>query len=106
AHRAAGEGEGEPYRHLWLIDGERLVLHVTDTGDFGPAEIARVKEEWSHLFIDRAPAGVLDDFTEGMRRVLPDPICDSCPRRARCGRRFRVVQGPPFAREEAWIKHY
>jgi SAM-dependent methyltransferase len=60
----------------------------------------------SHVFVDRAPAGVLDDFTEGMRRVLPDPTCDPCSHRARCGRRFAVVEGAPYAREEAWIAAY
>jgi SAM-dependent methyltransferase len=104
AHQAAGGVE--PYRHVWLVDGERLVLHVTDTGDFAPAAIARIKDELSHLFVDRAPAGVLDDFTEGMRRVLPDPICDACAHRGRCGRRVGRVDGPPFAREEAWISRY
>ena len=79
---------------------------MTDTGDFEPAEIARVKDELSHLFFDRAPAGVLDDFTEGMRRVLPDTTCDACTNRTRCGRRFHVVDGPTFAREEAWIANY
>jgi len=103
AHAA---GSGDLDRQVWLVDGERLVLYVTDTGDFDAAEIARVKDEWSHLFIDRAAAGVLDDFTEGMRRVLPDAACDPCVHRAQCGRRFRVVEGPPFAREEAWIANF
>jgi SAM-dependent methyltransferase len=101
AHRAAGGVD--TYRHLWLIDGERLVLYATDTGDFAPGEIARIKDEMSHLFFDRAAAGVLDDFTEGMRRILPDPTCEACVHRTGCGRRFRLVEGPPFAREEAWI---
>jgi SAM-dependent methyltransferase len=104
AHAAAGGGD--PHRQLWLVEDERLVLHVTDTGDFAPAAIARVKDELSHLFVDRAPAGVLDDITQGMRRVLPDPTCDACANRAWCGRRFRAVEGPPFAREEAWIANY
>jgi 2-polyprenyl-3-methyl-5-hydroxy-6-metoxy-1,4-benzoquinol methylase len=99
-------GGVEPCRHLWLIEDERLVLHVTDTGDFAAAEIVRIKDGVSHLFVDRAPTGVLDDFTEGMRRVLPDTTCDACPHRAQCGRRFHVVDGPPFAREEAWIANY
>jgi SAM-dependent methyltransferase len=60
----------------------------------------------SHLFVDRSPAGVLDDFIEGMRRVLPDPTCDTCTNRPRCSRRFRVVEGAPFAREEEWIAAY
>jgi SAM-dependent methyltransferase len=60
----------------------------------------------SHLFVDRAPAGVLDDFVEGMRRVLPDATCDPCANRTRCSRRFQVVDRPPFAREEAWIAGY
>jgi len=104
AHQA-GNG-ADPDRQLWLVEGERLVLHVTDTGDFTPAEIARVKNQWSHLFLDRQAPGVLDDFTNGMRRVLPDAACDGCAHRARCGRRFEVVEGAPFAREEAWIGNY
>jgi SAM-dependent methyltransferase len=99
-------GGADPLRALWLVEDDRLVLHVTDTGDFEPAEIARVKDEWSHLFLDRSSPGVLDDFTEGMRRVLPDTICESCENRPRCGRRFHVVDGPPFASEEAWIASY
>jgi SAM-dependent methyltransferase len=99
-------GRIEPYRHLWLVEDGRLVLYVTDTADFGRAEIMRVKDDLSHLFLDRAAAGVLDDFTEGMRRVLPDPICESCSRRAHCGGRFHVIDGPPFAREETWIARY
>ncbi len=95
--------EGDPSRQMWLIDADRLVEHATDTGDFDAAEIARVKDELSHLFLDRAPAGVLDDFTAGMRRVLPDPTCDACAHRDRCARRFRLVDAPPFAREEARI---
>ena len=90
-------------RQLWLREDGRLSLYATDTGDFTAAEMARVKSELSHLFVDRAPPGVLDDFKNGMRRVLPDPTCDSCANRSGCGRRFRVVEGEPFAREEAWI---
>jgi 2-polyprenyl-3-methyl-5-hydroxy-6-metoxy-1,4-benzoquinol methylase len=104
AHAAAGAVD--PSRHLWLVDGQQLVLYTTDTGDFAVAEIARVKDELSHLFIDRAAAGILDDFTDGMRRVIPDATCDPCVNRAQCGRRFRVVEGAPFAREEAWIANY
>lgn len=93
-------------RQVWLVEGDRLVLYSTDTGDFGPDEIAKIKDEMSHIFVDRAPAGVLDDFKEGMRRVLPDPVCDPCTNRRRCSRRFCVVEGPPFAREEKWIADY
>jgi len=104
AHQAAGGRD--PYRHLWLVEDDRLVLYSTDTGDFDRSEVERVKDEWSHLFVDRAPAGVLDDFVEGMRRVAPDAICDSCTHRADCGRRFRVVEGAPYAREEARIAQH
>jgi SAM-dependent methyltransferase len=104
AHSAAAGAD--PACQLWLVEGDRLTLYATDTGDFTPAEIARVKDDWSHLFLDRADPGVLDDFTEGMRRVRPDPTCDTCPNRSRCGRRFEVVEGAPFAREEAWIASY
>jgi 2-polyprenyl-3-methyl-5-hydroxy-6-metoxy-1,4-benzoquinol methylase len=95
--------EGKRGRHMWLIDADRLVDYATDTGDFDAAEIARVKDEQSHLFLDRAPAGMLDDFTAGMRRALPDAICDACAHRDNCARRFRLVEAPPFAREEARI---
>lgn len=101
AHQAANGTD--PARQLWLVEADRLVLHVTDTGDFASAEIARVKDEWSHVFVDRAAPGVLDDFTEGMRRVLPDATCDPCAHRAHCGRRFRLIEGAPYAREEARI---
>ncbi len=96
-------GHRDPGRELWLVDGERLVHYATDSGDFSAAEIAQVKDAWSHLFLDRAAPGVLDDFTEGMRRVLPDPVCTPCAQRERCGRRHQVVGGAPFAHEEAWI---
>jgi 2-polyprenyl-3-methyl-5-hydroxy-6-metoxy-1,4-benzoquinol methylase len=96
----------DPLRNLWLVENERLVLHTTDTGDFAPAEIAQVKQTWSHLFIDRAAPGVLDDFMEGMRRVVPEPTCQSCSHQDQCGRRFRMIDEPPFAREEAWIAHH
>jgi 2-polyprenyl-3-methyl-5-hydroxy-6-metoxy-1,4-benzoquinol methylase len=104
AHAAAGGRDR--LRHLWLIEGDRLIRYETDTGDFDSAEIARIKDDWSHLYLDRAPVGVLDDFTEGMRRLLVDPTCTSCAHRDRCGHRFGVVEGPPFAREEAWIGDY
>ncbi len=104
AHAATGGVDA--CRHLWLVEGERLILHVTDTADFEDAEITRVKDELSHLLVDRAPPGVLDDIQEGMRRVLPEPVCNPCPHRAACGGRFREVAGPPFAREEAWITAY
>ncbi|MCC6848761.1 MAG: methyltransferase domain-containing protein [Deltaproteobacteria bacterium] len=101
---AHAHGSGlDPVRQLWLIRGDRLTRYVTDTGDFTPAEIARIKSGVSHLFVDRAPAGVLDDFRNGMRRVLPDPVCGSCAQRATCGRRFHEVDGEPYAREEARI---
>ncbi len=100
AHERSGP---DPLRRLWLTEEGRLTLYVTDTADFTSAEIARVKSTWSHLFVDRAAPGVLDDFKNGMRRVLPDPVCGSCVNRARCGLRFRLVDGEPFARQEAWI---
>ena len=93
----------DPVRQLWLVEANRLTRYVTDTGDFTDPEIAQVKSELSHLFVDRAAPGVLDDFTNGMRRVLPDPICERCTNRSACGRRFHLVEGEPFAREEARI---
>jgi len=96
-------GDLDPIRQLWLVEADRLTRYVTDTGDFTAAEIAHVKFELSHLFVDRAAPGVLDDFKGGMRRALPDPVCDPCAKRSVCGRRFHVVDGEPFAREEAWI---
>ncbi len=101
AHTASAAADLD--RQLWLVDADQLVLHVTDTADFDRAAVARVKDVWSHVFVDRAPPGVLDDFTEGMRRVLPDPTCAACAHRTHCGRRFQIVEGPPYAREEAWI---
>jgi SAM-dependent methyltransferase len=109
AYQATGapaHGHTGALRHVWLIEDDHLVLHSTDTGDFDAAEITRVKDEWSHLFLDRQAPGVLDDFSEGMRRVLPDATCDPCVHRTQCGRRYRVVEGAPFAREEAWIASY
>jgi len=73
------------------------------SADFTSAEIAHVKSESSHVFVDRAAPGVLDDFKNGMRRVLPEPACDACAHRSACGHRFRLVDGEPFAREEARI---
>ncbi len=105
AHAAAGSTT-EPQRQLWLVEGKELVLHSTDSGDFSTAAIAHIKNACSHLFVDRSAPGVLDDFVEGMRRVLPDPVCAGCPNRDACGRRYRIVEGPPFAREEAWIKAF
>jgi MoaA/NifB/PqqE/SkfB family radical SAM enzyme/SAM-dependent methyltransferase len=102
----ARSGGLDPARHLWLTENGRLTLYVTDTGDFTREEIARVKSELSHLFVDRAAPGVLDDFKNGMRRVLPDPACGSCANRSACGRRFHLVEGEPFAREEAWIARH
>lgn len=96
----------DPLRNLWLVENERLVLHTTDTGDFDSAEIAQAKQTWSHLFIDRAAPGVLDDFVEGMRRVMPEPTCQACGHQDQCGRRFRMVDEQPFAREEAWIAQH
>ncbi len=96
-------GDVDPIRQLWLIDGDRLTRYVTDTADFTDAEITRVKSDLSHVFVDRAPPGVLDDFTNGMRRVVPEADCGSCAHGAACGGRFRVVDGEPFAREESWI---
>jgi SAM-dependent methyltransferase len=104
AHTAADAAGRD--RQLWLIEGEVLALYATDTGDFSAAEIARVKDQWSHLFVDRAEAGVLDDFTEGMRRVQPDPTCRECAHARACARRFLCLDGPPFAEEEAWIAAY
>lgn len=96
----------DPLRQLWLVEGDRLVQHVSDTGDFSAAEIARVKDDWSHVFIDRAAPGVLDDFIEGMRRVVPDHLCDGCAHRQQCGRRFALVEGAPYGEQEAWIARY
>ncbi len=93
----------DPVRQLWLTEADRLTRYVTDTGDFTDAEMTQVKSALSHLFVDRAAPGVLDDFKSGMRRTLPDPVCRSCANRAGCGQRFRIVDGEPFAREEAWI---
>ncbi len=100
---AYASGRGDASRTLWLVEGDRLAEYATDTGDFAPADVARIKDELSHLFLDRAPAGVLDDFTNGMRRVVPDVVCAACANRERCGHRYVVIEGPPFAREEAWI---
>ncbi|MDX2167476.1 MAG: methyltransferase domain-containing protein [Deltaproteobacteria bacterium] len=101
AHARAGAVS--PARALWLVDGAQLRLHATDTGDFDLPAVNRLKDELSHVFVDRAPAGVLDDYVEGMRRVLPDPRCDACVQHAACGHRFQLVDEPPYAREEAWI---
>jgi SAM-dependent methyltransferase len=92
----AGPGR-DGLRQLWLREDGTLTRYVTDTADFADAEIARIKSDYSHLFLDRAEPGVLDDFKHGMRRVLPDPACDDC---AGCGGRFHVIDGEPFAREE------
>lgn len=96
-------GDRDPLRQLWLTEDGTLTRYVTDTGDFSDAEIARIKSDYSHLFVDHAAPGVLDDFKHGMRRVLPDPVCDPCAHRATCGRRFVVVEGEPYAREETAI---
>jgi SAM-dependent methyltransferase len=102
----ATQGGLPPHRAVWMIEDSHLQLYATDTGDFIPTVVRRIKDELSHVFVDRAPAGVLDDFTEGMRRVMPDARCDACAQRAACGHRFQLVEGPPYAREEAWIVAY
>jgi len=92
-----------PGRDLWLVENDRLLHYASDSGDFSDDEIAHVKDDLSHLFVDRSPPGVLDDFIEGMRRVLPDATCEPCPQRGSCARRFAVVDGAPYAQQEARI---
>ncbi len=106
ASRDEASREGASDREMWLVEGDELAQYATDTGDFDAEAVARIKDQWSHVFVDRAAAGVLDDFREGMRRVIPDSTCRDCTERGHCGRRFRVVGGQPFAREEAWIADY
>src|SRR5689334_2379872 len=79
---AHAHGGPDPVRQLWLIEHDGLTRYVTDTADFTSAEIDGVKSKASHLFVDRAAPGVLDDFKNGMRRVLPDPTCDACTNRS------------------------
>ncbi|MEO8603908.1 MAG: methyltransferase domain-containing protein [bacterium] len=104
AYHAAGDTP--PHRQLWLIEGAQLRLYTTDTGDFSAAEIGRVKDAVSHVFVDRSAPGVLDDFINGMRRVRPDATCDACAQRLDCGRRFAALDGPPYAQQEQWIVDY
>jgi 2-polyprenyl-3-methyl-5-hydroxy-6-metoxy-1,4-benzoquinol methylase len=106
ACRAHVASDVDPLRQAWLIEGDTLVLHVSDTGDFKESEIRRIKDEHCHLFVDRQAPGTLDDFVEGMRRVLPDPACGQCLHRDGCGHRFGMIEGPPFAKEEEWISAY
>lgn len=93
-----------PQRQLWLEGEDRLELFETDTGDFEPHAIETIKTDLSHLLFDSAPPGVLDDFVDGMRRVIPSPVCETCERRPTCARRYRIATGAPFAAEERWIQ--
>ncbi|MBI5477778.1 MAG: methyltransferase domain-containing protein [Deltaproteobacteria bacterium] len=100
ADRAPGV---DPARALFLAGDGELTLYRTDTGDFSLSEVSRVKHDFGHLYLDRSATAALDDFVDSIRRVAPDPYCDPCDRKERCGRRFREVDEPPFRREERWI---
>ena len=93
----ARSGGLDPVRQLWLVEGDRLTRYVTDTGDFTAAEIARVKSEWSHLFVDRARAGrsrrLQERHAAGPSRPRLRLVCE--PRRVRAAvprRRRRAVR--------------
>ena len=63
------------------------------TGDFGPSEIARIKDE-GHLFLDRAPAAC-STTSRAESGAVPEPIVRPCQiGRAGAARRRR---GSPFA---------
>jgi 2-polyprenyl-3-methyl-5-hydroxy-6-metoxy-1,4-benzoquinol methylase len=100
ADRAPGV---HPTRSLYLAGDGALTQYRTDTADFSPDEVQSVKQRYGHLYLDRSPTAALDDFVTSIRRVAPDPYCDPCTRRERCGRRFREVEAPPFERDERWI---
>ncbi|HEY3359898.1 MAG TPA: methyltransferase domain-containing protein, partial [Polyangia bacterium] len=100
---AADRACPDPDRALVLAGDAGLALYETDTADFSPADVRRVKRDLGHLFLDRSATAALDDFVDSVRRVTADPFCDPCDRRDGCGRRYRVDPEPPFRRDERWI---
>jgi SAM-dependent methyltransferase len=90
-------------RCLWLAEQGQMVLYTTDTHDFAPPEIARVKRTQGQLFFDCSATATLDDFTRSLCRVVADPFCDACNRKDRCACLHRVADGSPFRGEEEWI---
>jgi hypothetical protein len=102
AHAAAPERD--PARHLWLIEDGRLILCATDTHDFDAAGIA-LSRTTGVTSSGCSPAGVLDDIRE-YAAAAAGPTCDASIADHIGARRFHVVEGAPFAREEEWIERH
>jgi SAM-dependent methyltransferase len=103
---AAMTGRDDPDRCVLLEREGELALYHCDTRDFDAAAIRRVKRDYSHLYFDRSATAALDDFVDSIRRVAPDPFCDPCAERDRCGRRALVREGRAFTRDERWIANW
>ncbi len=94
--------DGPPERLLWLRLKDRMRLCVSQTEDFGTAEIAAVKAK--QLYLDKSGKLAPDDFRRDLVKLVLDAECSRCERFEDCARCFAGKSGDVFSRDDARVR--
>lgn len=94
----------DPIESLVLVRPEGVELYRTDTSDFAPTEVRRVKEDLQQIYLDVSETAALTDFTNGVRRARLHETCSACDDRGACPTTWVVDPAVPFDREERWLR--
>ena len=91
-------------RHLLLDDGERVIVHHTESRDFSEREIAHVKRGLGQVYLDRSDKAAPDDFPRDLEKLRLTDACRRCDRRERCAGTYARVDGDLFAVAEQAVR--
>ena len=90
---AAGSMEAPAFdrqREFLMHTRDRLLTVATDSGDFGGAELASVRDELGQVYLDTSDKLLLDDFDQDLQPLRPATHCTTCPTLGTCPGAFEL----------------
>lgn len=92
-----------PELALWLRLRDRMRLFETDTADFEPREVERVRRVSGQLYLDVSRKVAHDDFARDLRKVTDAKECLECAVRGDCAGRVVPLGDDVFTRDDARV---
>ena len=81
----------DPDLDLLIFPNKKLMWVGSDTVNFRPEEVRRIRDESGQVYLDLSSKVLLDDFEADLAPLRKNPICETCPQLGPCPGAYSVV---------------
>ena len=91
-------------RAIFVREGDRVALFLTESRDFTDVEISTTKHALGQVYVDVSDKLAPDDFARDLAPLRRSDVCAPCPEANRCAGMFERADGDVFTRDDEAVR--